>query len=1537
MYTKPHISTFEGGMNTDVSHHKMAPNMYIDAGNIRILTEEGLSSGAIVNEFGNDLLVGLPADIWPTYKYKLKGNATANYLINTIAIPNVPDSSAQKAYDYLIDYLDTNHSGWNSLFRIYLNRKEITVHCLTNITVCTVDTVQMDIRGAHQNNLRIINMGITGDYIIVFSTNKDNDMDKPDGTYGQIWKFRFDKVVGRIDSKYIDGNDNLTLDESLIVNRVLNYSTANKIFFETYIKNENVIKIYMYDGHNILKHLNIMDPNSKGLFNSAMDILADVKFSYPVPIEVIESGNLRSGQYRYAYQMYNIDGSQTTYSPTSIGMNMYPGDYYNTNDMDVIGGPIEEICSKSLRLTIDGLDLSYEKVRIVSILYPNFTGIPEITIIKDTGIPETGSITFVDDGTTVFGAVTIQEFRTLGTELFIPLTAEVKDNMLICANKIEKRFELKDDVWDARAYRFGSEQTATTIWSISGVLTVISSASSNSTNWNVPLKHDCVQDFDEQDIRKYQVNNLILGGEGPSIKYEFVMGPEIILQDKIIRGQTVVSSSGAVVVTDQLDAPKQVKFTSVSANNEVYDFNGTQYTNFSYANYASPIIAGLFKGYAKNEVYRFGIEFFNKKGKKCFVKWIADIKFPDFGDNIKNDWNGTQIDGGIYSLTNCTHSTPETPHTNGLPAEDDSAGWRPDTPGTGYDKFDQVKARPLGIRFILKNIPIDEDGNPYDYRIVRAERREEDKRIVMQGPLMGIQNPTGNDPYYRPLTLNTFSRNERVVHIPHYDPDILDDQDYRFGTYGALLGWSPWESLKTGSNDQDEFTNTNRVKWIKQLREHMFISPELYFIDNYILPEGLDFAPVGIAHIQERDVVDSYMAGGVFREKDADLDDPADNYLMITGAPQFYWGPDYLRNMESNIITLNDAVIVPSPAPDFNLGTAVYSVVANTAGDSFTYRNVVATKQPEESDVKESVRAGKRLIVSFKEYFPGWNEGVAPGDPGNRNQRLVDSHEDVLESSTQYNHNYQLLTSYVIGRMQRTLGNQYGGNSYYDRTQTTYIPASPIIKGTSVNAATFEGDIYINVFDYLNLQFSHRLHGDSGAGIMETQWFILESTINVDMHSGISYNDSVDIGTPASHNDTTSPERKDWRGNFNVQEQGGGVYGIPNVQQAQYVQNYNLTDYNTSYISDNRVGISIPQPLNYDSNTYFYARIHRSLDKVYDDVYDRWLVFLPDNWKDVNTAYGGITNLIEYANKLYYFQERALGIMGINEMALEQTDQAGATLLLGKADVMDQYVYIDSNHGVTIPNSVYSVPQGIIGFDSEQLKMFIVGAKGINELSVMLGIQASIKENTLFKSMDFHGVYDSYNSRSYNILTGIGYAIAIPTMLADLLPIGREYKTFNFSYNTAINAFESTYDFTPDSIISYKGILMSSNPTNENIWIHGSTTRCNYYGVQYKWWITPIVNTEAIFNHMLTNFEVNLDHSDPPEAIQVSLFPSSAGSGTQHTFKRRLNTWRCQAPRASGTEKDRMRGHTFAVQLKGAHTDRAVTHSLLSYSIPNIQ
>jgi len=45
-------------------------------------------------------------------------------------------------------------------------------------------------------------------------------------------------------------------------------------------------------------------------------------------------------------------------------------------------------------------------------------------------------------------------------------------------------------------------------------------------------------------------------------------------------------------------------------------------------NYSNPLMSYAFKSLKRDELYRYGIILYNKKGDASSVKWIADIRTP---------------------------------------------------------------------------------------------------------------------------------------------------------------------------------------------------------------------------------------------------------------------------------------------------------------------------------------------------------------------------------------------------------------------------------------------------------------------------------------------------------------------------------------------------------------------------------------------------------------------------------------------------------------------------------------------------------------------------------------------------------------------------------------------------------------------------------------------------------------------------------------------------------------------------------------------
>ena len=120
---------------------------------------------------------------------------------------------------------------------------------------------------------------------------------------------------------------------------------------------------------------------------------------------------------------------------------------------------------------------------------------------------------------------------------------------------------------------------------------------------------------------KYKSDGITMGGEGPNLQYNFIT--KGITYSNALSGMNIWRNPGS--------------FADPANNSYV--------------------------GYQRDEVYRFGIVFFNSKGQQSFVKYIGDIRFPrmsDFGFELSSgnelyslgihfDFNFTDLSSEVVS------------------------------------------------------------------------------------------------------------------------------------------------------------------------------------------------------------------------------------------------------------------------------------------------------------------------------------------------------------------------------------------------------------------------------------------------------------------------------------------------------------------------------------------------------------------------------------------------------------------------------------------------------------------------------------------------------------------------------------------------------------------------------------------------------------------------------------------------------------------------------------------------------------------------
>jgi hypothetical protein len=409
-----------------------------------------------------------------------------------------------------------------------------------NIRIIATDSQSSGSITNEKGNVKVVNLPLinidsvnhTIQYNSDIITYKNSEIDNIDASGEQIilgWTSTRDTII--IISTNNKGGDciweisNLetTYDLKLLYIRNLELSVNNPIELIYNYETENIQKIYWVDGYNQLRFLNIKHSISNEDLEELIDIPVDTinivgeyNINQPVVNIVTHNGEHTAGMIQYSYNLYKLNGSQTTISPLSDLVSLDFGDTLN-------GGDLNEIVGASPLVEISDLDDKYTHIKLYAIKYTSYNTIPSVSLILDEEIDNHDFFQYLDNGS-VISSISLSQFIFLGSNLFIPKNITSKDNRLFASNIKSKFFDFELDM-RAYSYDTGGESK---IWNKQngtdsngmpvGALIVPS-------DFTVPLKHDSIN-FN-YDVYKYHINGSTYGGEGKYIKY-------ILLQESSI-------------------------------------------------------------------------------------------------------------------------------------------------------------------------------------------------------------------------------------------------------------------------------------------------------------------------------------------------------------------------------------------------------------------------------------------------------------------------------------------------------------------------------------------------------------------------------------------------------------------------------------------------------------------------------------------------------------------------------------------------------------------------------------------------------------------------------------------------------------------------------------------------------------------------------------------------------------------------------------------------------------------------------------------
>lgn len=1259
------------------------------------------------------------------------------------------------------------------------------------------------------------------------------------GTSSTRW-YHNDKVqeCGIVVTKQNQGNK--IYNKIYVVSDFDSITPTNTVVVKGYLELENnlsivcnyegptVSKIYITDANSTIKSINIQEIIEEEITDPTyFDLLPGCVLA-PFKLLELVSGSLPSGMIQYCYQLFKTNGSETTTSSLSAKIPI-TGTANSTKNLN--GSEENTITDKGCRLQATAFnDGRFDRLRVISIQYLNSIDTPKIYIINEIDITsnDTGFITFeyTDTGNGYMSELTIEEFNDLVPFEFKAQVIEKKDNRLFAANIQEITWDVE---YDARAYR-ANNNGIVRLESSYGDPLIANQADIVNGITIIPEEHDCInsinskivypQEGTTEDYSWDTVNNRI-GGIGPNVNYRFVYidmteSEQSYSTTEMKYNLELECSSKIRDIIHIKDFQTSSVVTSITNTESISRIN----------NYADPYFVTNFLGYQRDEVYRFGIIFYNEKNIPTPVHWIGDIRFPS-ADYIRYPF--------------------------------------------GHEGC-ELSSHPIGIQFNVKNIP----GGVMAYEIVRCRRTMSDRTVVTQGLLsktFNFRGWKGSDSFDAAVSLGDIDRRPYVMptyaDVPKFCEDMVTELKYHEDPVDT-------SGLFTIISSDIAFNKTQDL-----------IKPGMYIVPLYVAYSR--FSP------------SKYTTNSSYLNINCAV---APN--LTSNGKAVYRGYGELFD--------GDGVVI-------NEGNRSSSVIFNFDYTAGLVKPYIFTDKRKATNNNNSSRSARiiqdtKIATNIPPYIPS---GIADvknnyvdyvGNMAYTNWSVTMGHgphgvTSVIYSPEMYNSdNYGFSYSGVSHQENISCGGglvvnikkkttQYGGDNYSSRSNSIYQNTCCYVKqdfGNYNQSICFNGDTYLGVLDYSNtLLYNLNTWVDKDMHKRQLQVYMpLESSVNVYWRSDRHYSQET---KPSGQDDL------------------GGTANIfymtePGQLATASAQTTPMYVYNSAYSNTNGSKNYISKSLYAKDNQTNNNRITCSEIKTNNELNDSWTKFKFANYLDVDSKYGQITNLKNFNNNLFFFQDEAVGVASVNERSLI-TDNNASQLVLGTGTILGRYDYHVVTNGSSVVNdkSIVNSSSTMYWYDTDKNTLCALN-NTFMELSKSKGVQTYL--NKLPQSAKTNVV--SFYDKKYNEVWFRVYDKAL-------------------IFNEQLNAFTSFYTHNPNWFFPFSDKLVTIKDNNmyylHNIYeVNSDVKEERIAKIQF------VVNKDASNTKVFDNvsFDAKLLDNDntTPQIVKEIVFTTK----TQHTDKidynnidNREDNYRFYIPRESQPDPatQQLVNKSYAGRMRGKY------------------
>ena len=1320
-----------------------------------------------------------------------------------------------------------------------------------------------------------------------------------------------------------------THDLTLLYLRNLNFSINAPIQALINYENNNIEKVYWVDGVNQMRFINIRQSIENGdndelidIESSLINVVGDFKFSQPELVTKEQGGTHTAGMIQYAYTLYRLNGASTKLSPLSELISLDNGNQG--------GGKINETVSSYPVIKIPFIDNDYTNLKLYSIKYTSYNELPEIRLISDRNVQGISELIYYDTGT-IINTLSLEEFSFLGNNtVYIPKHINTKFNRLFSANFQEKNFNVEIDT---RTFSFELNQTQTQIYDSltydSITDTVIGNNQLIVTNtYNVPEKHNCLnKDFDTY---KYQYNSNVLGGSGKYLSWELFRSEIGIDQDDI----TISESEN--------------------------------------------------KFFKDREIYRLGIQFYNKKAQISLPKWISDIKINVNGENTNLN--------GFYATIKLKFNS---------------------------DFFVWLNTN---SNFLNDEGIYDADLKPVGFKLLRAERTLSDRSIISQGLINGsyvIRN-TSEDAFGNYIPEIEIAEREKYNNHPKlpslmrpFDGSVaplkgtlnyarVDDNDTYHPSQGGGQEFLGFTFYGTGRNNGraeifNAVSSADKRSVVYQFNQLLQLySPDITFnqIQNV---ENTNLNNIGV-------IKNDYNAfwGKMINSNTREVHTEGKVFGAITPYSSGFsitYPPGY---------DPDNPPTAPTPA---EYQTYVDGLVTDHNTTYGIYASEVPLNIPTYEEYVETITSstfgiegeGLDSILGNIKTFNSWGL-IGPQGVGTNFR------------SASFQPQYQLYRRYT------------GDLIFQNNPQNYDIYGNPLIVETGANRTIYNKDsdlAFYNTYSIMNTDSGAESDNSPNWRVKElNSWgarcilFSLgdnnENTINRttlltmfrDISDEILYNPLTDIlddgigksgiiseltlnkssiyvGLLYGGNDYESRKRTNYveigsyinlipsiSNNLIYHCKNGGDTFISNfkftkivktnietydLQIPQFteiveiklestVNNRNRSDYsiedwdsrfqpkyeeyqnyNRVYSQESNFFIRKDVDYNFKAVSKFENGIISSSVKIPGENIDSWLTYLTNDVMYLDGKHGAINCLHSFKDEIYTLQDRAVAQISISPRVQVQGND-GIAIQLGSGQVLDRYQYLSTMSGTLNKWSVVNSPNAFYYYDTLNKTINIItqelsDIKGMHSYLINNSTNLLTTDNPLIKE----GVTASYDYLNNEIVF---------TFL-------QEDKSFTLTYNELKQTFVSFYDYLSSMYISIGDTMLTLHPDNNKLYKQGDGNYNIYFDVYYPSKIIFNLNPEPHFDCVFDNINFKSEvYINDVDQVDLTLTNIQAYNDYQDSgliplvnnrngnLRRRFRDWNAFIPREG---RNRIRGPwiKLLLQFNNEENKKLILHDLI--------